>query len=71
MSTYNDFLNAVSSLKPTTIFAITYDWCTSQGLNLTPSMAKSWGRKFATDYLKYNTKCLGRGTDNHKMYEKT
>lgn len=70
MSSYNDFLQVVDSLLKGTSFAVTYDWCKNQGLNLTPNMAKSWGKRFSTDYMYHNTVSRGKGSDNHHLYEK-
>ena len=70
MSTYQDFLNVVDALPSQTVFAVTYDWCTSQGLTLQPNTAKSWGKSFANDYSSHNTIAKGCGTDNHRLYKK-
>lgn len=70
VSSYNDFLNVVDSLLSGTVFDITYDWCTAQGLKLTPNTAKSWGRKFVTDYVNHNCSLTGNGTDKHNTYRK-
>jgi len=70
MSTYQDFLNVVDALSADTVFAVTYDWCTSQGLTLQPNTAKSWGKSFANDYSSHKTIFEGRGSDNHKLYKK-
>ena len=70
MSSYNDFLLVVDSLPKSTSFAVTYDWCSSKGLILTPDLAKSWGRQFAVDYVSHNTLSCGKGSDNHHLYQK-
>lgn len=70
MSSYNDFLQVVDFLPKATSFAVTYDWCSSKGLILTPDLAKSWGRRFAAEYTVHNTISRGKGSDNHYLYEK-
>ena len=70
MSTYKDFLNVVDVLPSQTVFAVTYDWCVSQGLILQPNTAKSWGKLFAKDCSNHNTILKAIGTDRHKLYKK-
>lgn len=70
MSTFNNFLSVVNGLPSGTAFMVTYHWCVSQGLTLTPSIAKIWGKSFAQCYSQYNTIYLGKGTNNLRNYRK-
>ncbi len=70
MSTFQDLLNIIQSLPANTFFSITYAWCTSNKLNVTPNMMKSWGLKFARCYRQNNcdkyTVSPTQGTASHK-----
>ena len=70
MSTFQELTNVISKLPKGTVFSITASWCTSQGLQVTPNMMKSWGLNFAKCFSNYNCKQYvvspTQGTAAHK-----
>ena len=70
MSTYQDFLNVVNGLPSGTVFEITVEWCTANGLSVNANLVKSFGHDFAADYARHGCSLNQIGTDNHHSYTK-
>ena len=70
MSTYLDLVAVINNLSRGVPVEITVKWCTDQGLIVTPSIAKKWGKLVYDNHQALGLLYHGKSSNNLHHYSK-